>query len=89
MAIHLGCLPKVAIERAKQIVENEWGRDLIRGWNKGWWEAPARVGDKIGNLIGAADGQVIVSDTTSVNLYKLVMAALTFSQQGSASSQTR
>ncbi len=51
--------------------------DLIRGWNKGWWEAPARVGDKIGKLIGAADGQVVVSDTTSVNLYKLVMAALT------------
>ena len=67
----LGRLPKAAIERTRQIVEEEWGRDLIRGWNKGWWEAAARVGDKIGKLIGAAEGQVIVSDTTSINLYKL------------------
>ncbi|MEW5938185.1 MAG: kynureninase, partial [Chloroflexota bacterium] len=56
----------------------EWGADLIRGWNKGWWEAPRRVGDKIGTLIGAAPGQVIVSDTTSINLYKLAMAALAY-----------
>ncbi len=72
----LGRLPKVAVERARQLVKTEWGNDLIRGWNKGWWEAPRRVGDKIGTLIGAAAGQVIVSDTTSVNLYKLTMAAL-------------
>ncbi len=74
----LGRLPKAAIERAKQIVEEEWGRDLIRGWNKGWWEAPARVGDKIGQLIGAAPGQVLVNDTVSLNLYKLAMAALAY-----------
>ena len=72
----LGRLPKVAVERARQLVEDEWGRDLIRGWNKGWWEAPVRIGEKIARLIGAAEGQVIVSDTTSVNLYKLTMAAL-------------
>ncbi|MBI5841642.1 MAG: kynureninase [Chloroflexi bacterium] len=77
----LGRLPKAAVERAKQIVEEEWGADLIRGWNKGWWEAPARVGDKIGQLIGAAPGQVLVSDTTSVNLYKLTMAALAASPE--------
>lgn len=74
----LGRLPKAAIARAKQIVEEEWGRDLIRGWNKGWWQAPARVGDKIGQLIGAAAGQVLVSDTTSINLYKLALAALAY-----------
>ena len=74
----LGRMPKAAAERAKQIVDEEWGRDLIRGWNKGWWEAPARVGDKIGQLIGAAPGQVLVSDTTSINLFKLVMSALTY-----------
>lgn len=73
----LGRMPKIAIQRAKKIVEEEWGRDLIRGWNKGWWQAPARVGDKIGKLIGAAEGQVVVCDTTSVNLFKLTMAALT------------
>ena len=72
----LGRLPKAAVERARQLVEDEWGRDLIRGWNKGWWEAPVRIGEKIARLIGAAEGQVIVSDTTSVNLYKLTMAAL-------------
>jgi len=72
----LGRLPKIAIERARQVVESEWGDDLIRGWNKGWWEAPQRIGDKIGTLIGAAPGQVIAADTTSMNLYKLVMAAL-------------
>ncbi|MCJ7432228.1 MAG: kynureninase [Anaerolineales bacterium] len=77
----LGRLPKIAIERTRQIVEDEWGRDLIRGWNKGWWEAAARVGDKIGKLIGAAEGQVVVSDTTSINLYKLAMAALALSPE--------
>ncbi len=73
----LGRLPKVAIERAKQIVEEEWGSDLIRGWNKGWWDAPARVGDKIGQLVGAAAGQVLVNDTVSINLFKLAASALT------------
>jgi len=72
----LGRMPKAAAERAKQIVDEEWGHDLIRGWNKGWWEAPSRVGDKIGQLIGAAAGQVLVSDTTSINLFKLATAAL-------------
>src|SRR5262245_31166339 len=74
----LGRMPKAATARAKKIVDKEWGEDLIRGWNKGWWEAPSRVGDKIGQLIGAAPGQVIVSDTTSINLFKLATAALTF-----------
>lgn len=72
----LGRLPKAAIERAKQIVEEEWGRDLIRGWNKGWWEAPSRVGDKIGKIIGAGEGQTLVGDTVSLNLFKLATAAL-------------
>ena len=73
----LGMMPKVAQERAKQIVEEQWGHDLIRGWNKGWWDAPSRVGDKIGQLIGAAPGQVIVNDTVSLNLFKLATSALT------------
>ena len=73
----LGMMPKVAQERAKQVVEEEWGNDLIRGWNKGWWDAPQRVGDKIGQLIGAAEGQTFVSDTISLNLFKLATSALT------------
>jgi len=73
----LGRMPKAAAERAKQIVDEQWGHDLIRGWNKGWWDAPKRVGDKIGKLIGAAEGQTLVSDTTSINLFKLATAAIT------------
>ncbi len=73
----LGRMPKSAAERAKQVIDEEWGHDLIRGWNKGWWEAPTRVGDKIGKLIGAEAGQVIVTDTVSSNLFKLATAALT------------
>jgi len=77
----LGRMPRAAAERARQIVDEEWGGDLIRGWNRGWWEAPSRIGDKIGQLIGAEPGQVMVSDTTSINLFKLAMAALTHQPQ--------
>jgi len=73
----LGRMPKAIIERMQKAVEEEWGNDLIRGWNKGWWEAPVRIGEKIASLIGAAEGQIIVSDQTSLNLYKLATAALT------------
>jgi len=73
----LGRMPKSAAERAKQVIDEEWGVDLIRGWNKGWWDAPTRIGDKIGKLIGAEAGQVIVTDTVSSNLFKLATAALT------------
>ncbi len=73
----LGALPKSAQAKAREIVDEQWGRDLIRGWNKGWWEAPQRVGDKIGKLIGAGAGQVIVNDTVSLNLFKLATSALT------------
>ncbi|MBK7448839.1 MAG: kynureninase [Anaerolineales bacterium] len=73
----LGMMPKAAQEKSRQIVDEQWGRDLIRGWNKGWWDAPSRVGDKIGQLIGAATGQTLVGDTVSVNLFKLATSALT------------
>lgn len=73
----LGRLPKSVIERMQKAVEEEWGTDLIRGWNKGWWESPARIGDKIASLLGAAEGQVVVGDQTSINLFKLATAALT------------
>jgi len=72
----LGRMPKLVIERMKRAVEEEWGTDLIRGWNKGWWEAPTRIGEKIASLLGAADGQVLVGDQTSINLFKLATAAV-------------
>jgi len=72
----LGRMPKAVIQRMRVAVEEEWGKDLIRSWNKGWWQAPVRVGEKIAPLLGAAPGQVIVSDQTSVDLFKLAAAAL-------------
>jgi kynureninase len=72
----LGRLSKAVIERVKQAVEDEWGQDLIRSWNQGWWDSPRRVGEKIASLVGAAPGQVLVSDQTSINLFKLAAAAL-------------
>ncbi len=73
----LGRLPKSVIERMQKAVEAEWGADLIRGWNQGWWDSPARIGDKIASLLGAARRQVVVGDQTSINLFKLATAALT------------
>jgi len=72
----LGRLPLATRTRICSVIEAEWGNDLIRGWNANWYEAPARVGEKIARLVGAAPGQVVVSDSTSVNLFKLVCAAL-------------
>ncbi len=72
----LGRLPKVTSDRLQQAVSDEWGRDLIRGWNASWFDAPRRIGEKLAQLIGAEKGQVVVSDSTSINLFKLVMAAL-------------
>ena len=72
----LGRLPVRTKEIIEKMTGKEWGNELIRGWNKYWYHAPVRIGDKIGKLIGAESDQVLVSDSTSVNLFKLVMAAL-------------
>jgi kynureninase len=72
----LGRLPQRTMGHLERLVQEGWGRDLIRSWNHGWFEAPQRLGDKVGRLLGAAPGQVVVGDSTSVNLFKLVMAAL-------------
>lgn len=77
----LGRLPKSVIEVTKKTVEEGWGTDLIRGWNKGWWESPSRIGNQIASLLGAADGQVVVGDQTSINLFKLATAALRLQSQ--------
>ena len=72
----LGRLPLATAGRVQETVEEEWGRGLIRGWNAGWFQSPFRIGEKIALLVGAAPGQVLLSDTTSINLFKLAMAAL-------------
>jgi kynureninase len=72
----LGVLPRAALERQSQVVRDEWGTSLIRSWNEhGWIEAPQRVGAKIAALIGARPQEVIVADSVSVNLFKLITAA--------------
>ena len=76
LANSLGRLPKAAAARMAAVVEQEWGVRLIRGWNEGWMALPQRVGDKVGQLVGARPGEVLLADSTSVNLYKLALAAL-------------
>ena len=72
----LGALPKAAIERQLEVVAGEWGHSLIRSWNDhAWIEAPQRVGAKIAGLIGARPHEVIVADSVSVNIFKLITAA--------------
>lgn len=72
----LGRLPKATAALLHDVVERQWGDRLIRSWNEGWLEAPARIGDKLGQLLGAAPGEITVADSTTVNLFKLALAAL-------------
>ncbi len=73
----LGPLPLVARDRGAGMMSDEWGDMLIRGWNKaGWMEQPARVGDRIGRLIGAPEGTVVMGDTLSIKVYQAVASAL-------------
>ncbi|WP_348696642.1 kynureninase [Duganella fentianensis] len=73
----LGARPRAALPRAQQVIAQEWGHDLIRSWNTaGWFDLPKRLGNRLAPLIGARDGEVVVTDTTSVNLFKALAAAL-------------
>ncbi len=70
----LGRQPR-ATAAAVDAMAREWGRDLVGGWER-WIDLPGAVGNRIGQLIGAASGQVVVSDSTTVNLHKLAVAAM-------------
>jgi kynureninase len=73
----LGALPKATPAAMARVIEQEWGEGLIRSWNSaGWFEAAGRIGAKIAPLIGAQANEVIACDSTSVNLFKLIAAAL-------------
>ncbi|MGH2859370.1 MAG: kynureninase [Solirubrobacteraceae bacterium] len=73
----LGRLPRDTPPRLAQVVNEQWGLRLIRGWSEGWMELPRRLGDRLGaELLGAAPGQVAVADSTTVCFYKLAAAAL-------------
>ncbi|MEK7693960.1 MAG: aminotransferase class V-fold PLP-dependent enzyme, partial [Pseudomonadota bacterium] len=72
----LGAMPANVPARMKVAIEQEWAEGLIRSWNDAdWYPAPQRTGDRIARLIGAGQGEVIVADSTSVNLFKVLVAA--------------
>ena len=73
----LGVLPAATAARVAQVVTQEWGTDLIKSWNSaGWFDLPQRLGNQIAPLIGAGQGEVVATDSTSVNLFKVLTAAL-------------
>ncbi len=72
----LGPLPRATAPALADMAQRQWGERLIRSWNEGWIDAPQRIGGKIAALIGAEPDEVIVTDSTSVNLFKLLVAAL-------------
>ena len=73
----LGAMPKAALNRVGQVTEREWGHNLIKSWNTAdWFNAPYRIGDKIATIIGADKGEVVATDSTSINLFKAFSAAL-------------
>ncbi|MFC4118664.1 kynureninase [Nonomuraea zeae] len=73
----LGALPRRTAERVRRAVEDEWGRELVGGWNAaGWYTQPLTLGDRLAPLIGAGPGQVVVGNSTSIAIYQAVAAAL-------------
>ncbi len=78
----LGAMPRSAAAAVARAVTEEWGQGLIRSWNSaGWFELPQRLGDKIGSLVGASPGTLVATDSTSINLYKVLGAALHIAAQ--------
>jgi kynureninase len=78
----LGVLPRTTASRVQQVVADEWGRGLITSWNQaGWITLPQRIGDKVARLVGAGPGELVVADSTSVNLFKVLSAALSICRE--------
>ncbi len=72
----LGPLTHAASERVARTVGGEWGQGLICSWDAGWMTAPARIGDRLAQVVGASPGEVVAADSTTVNLFKLCAAAI-------------
>ena len=72
----LGRLPVAALDDVQDTARRQWGDRLIRSWNEGWWEQQLRLGDLLAPVIGARPGEVIISESTTTNLFKLAVAAL-------------
>ena len=78
----LGVLPRATAARVAEVVTQEWGQGLIRSWNSaGWFDAPRRAGDKIARLVGAGPNEVVATDSTSINLFKVLSAALNMARE--------
>ncbi|MYV90968.1 kynureninase [Streptomyces sp. SID1034] len=79
----LGALPRHVPARMQDVIAREWGQLRIRSWEEsGWWTAPERIGDRIAPLIGAGPGTVVVGDSTSVNVFKALVAAVRMAGEG-------
>jgi kynureninase len=84
----LGARPKTALARATEVIAREWGQDLIRSWNTaGWFDLPKRLGDRLGPLIGARAGEVVITDSTSLNLFKALAGALRMQAEGAGAAR--
>ena len=82
----LGALPRSVAARVQQVISQEWGEGLIGSWNSaGWMAQPQRTGDKIARLVGAGPGELVVADSTSVNLFKVLAAALALQREDAPS----
>ncbi|MFJ5102927.1 kynureninase [Streptomyces sp. NPDC088554] len=79
----LGALPRHVPERVQDVIARQWGELRIRSWTEGsWWTAPERIGDRIAPIVGAAPGRIVVGDSTSVNVFKAVVAAMRLAAPG-------
>ncbi|TLS39844.1 kynureninase [Streptomyces montanus] len=79
----LGALPRSVPGRVEDVVRRQWGSLRIRSWDEsGWWTAPERIGDLIAPLVGAAAGQIVVGDSTSVNVFKALVGAVRMAGEG-------
>ncbi len=86
----LGARPKAALARAQEVIAREWGNDLIRSWNTaGWFALPIRLGELLAPMLGADQGEVVVTDSTSINLFKALAAALMIQASDPATAERR
>jgi len=72
----LGRLPKRLLPHLQEVISEQWGQRLIRSWNEGWFDLPSRLGSKVAALVGAQPDEVLVTEATSINLFKLALAAV-------------
>ena len=85
----LGVLPTATAARVEEVVKQEWGQGLIRSWNSaGWFDSTRRAGDKIARLVGAGPNEVVATDSTSINLFKVLSAALNMAAQDAPQRKT-